>query len=94
MTSLTCKMFFLWLHTPEALSIKCWCFKVFDPVIFSLLCYFPEYLTYDQQTPPHKSVKGINDLNMINGLDLIDIHRLWHPMQFQNTYFFQVHTEH
>ena len=31
--------------------------------------------------------KGINDLYTINELDLIDIYRLWHLMQFQNILF-------
>lgn len=94
MASLTCKTSFLWLHTLETLGIQCSCFQGLDPLSsFTYSTISLDYFTYVHQT--HSSItKDINDLNMINELDLIDRYRLWHPIQFQNTYSFHVHMEH
>ena len=86
MASLTCRMFFLWLHTPETLVIPCGCFQDVDPL--SSFTYSAISLDLLHMSSRLTSVsKGINDLYMINELGLINIYRLWHLMQFQNILF-------
>lgn len=86
MASLTHWMFFLWLHIPETLGIPCWCFQGVD--LLSSFTYSTISLDILHMSSRLTSVsKGINDLYTINELDLIDIYRLWHLMQFQNILF-------
>ena len=91
MASLTCGVFFLWLHTPETLGIPCWRFQDVDPL--SSFTYSTISRDILRMSSRLTSVsKGINDLYMINELDLIDIDRLWHDAISE--YSFQIHTEH